>query len=383
MHHRRTFFKYVIPSIIAFALSGVYAIIDGFFVGNTIGDMGLSAINMAYPVVALIQAVGTGIGMGAAVYYAIHLASGDKETAENFAGMAWWLLILSSIILSFILYFFAMPLLKTLGMQKELLRYGMDYIQIIALGALLQVLGTGLIPLMRNYGGSFMAMIAMVSGFITNIALDYLFVWQMGYGIKGAGKKANALDHVVLLDPVGAGASALRTNTANDLLKAIHFSVIRGNISEIKTLVLGSGTTKGVDADVADAVTKENLDTMVQFAKDFAQTTDSIIAITGAIDLVADSDTCYVIYNGRKEMGKITGTGCQLSGMTTAFVTANPDHALEAVAASVCTMGLAGEIAWRHMEASDGNATYRNRINDAIYHMDGATLEKGAKYEIR
>ena len=52
MHHRRTFFKYVIPSIIAFALSGVYAIIDGFFVGNTIGDMGLSAINMAYPVVA-------------------------------------------------------------------------------------------------------------------------------------------------------------------------------------------------------------------------------------------------------------------------------------------------------------------------------------------
>ena len=82
-------------------------------------------------------------------------------------------------------------------------------------------------------------------------------------------------------------------------------------------------------------------------------------------------------------MGKITGTGCQLSGMTTAFVTANPDHALEAVAASVCTMGLAGEIAWSHMEASDGNATYRNRIIDAIYHMDGATLEKGAKYEIR
>lgn len=81
--------------------------------------MGLSAINMAYPVVALIQAVGTGIGMGAAVYYAIHLASGNKETAENFAGMAWWLLILSSIILSFILYLFAMPLLKTLGMQKN------------------------------------------------------------------------------------------------------------------------------------------------------------------------------------------------------------------------------------------------------------------------
>ena len=76
-------------------------------------------------------------------------------------------------------------------------------------------------------------------------------------GMFRAGKKANELDHVVLLDPVGAGASALRTNTAVELMEKIRFTVIRGNISEIKTLALGSGTTKGVDADVADAVTEE------------------------------------------------------------------------------------------------------------------------------
>ena len=70
-------------------------------------------------------------------------------------------------------------------------------------------------------------------------------------GMFRAGKKANELDHVVLLDPVGAGASALRTNTAVELMEKIRFTVIRGNISEIKTLALGSGTTKGVDADVA------------------------------------------------------------------------------------------------------------------------------------
>lgn len=64
MNNRRIFFKYVIPSIIAFALSGVYAIVDGYFVGNSIGDAGLSAINIAYPVVVLIQSVGSGIGMG-------------------------------------------------------------------------------------------------------------------------------------------------------------------------------------------------------------------------------------------------------------------------------------------------------------------------------
>ena len=96
-------------------------------------------------------------------------------------------------------------------------------------------------------------------------------------------------------------------------MKELKLSVIRGNISEIKTLALGSGTTKGVDADVADAVTEENLDEAVAFVKKFAQETETIIAVTGAIDLVSDGKTCYVVRNGRPEMGKITGTGCQLS----------------------------------------------------------------------
>ena len=202
-------------------------------------------------------------------------------------------------------------------------------------------------------------------------------------GMYRAGKRANELGHVVLLDPVGAGASALRTNTAVGLMDKIKFNVIRGNISEIKTLALGSGTTKGVDADVADAVTEESLDSAVKFAKDLAKKTGSIIAITGAIDLVADSDRCYVIRNGRPEMGRITGTGCQLSGMMTAFLVANPEAPLDAAAAAVCTMGLAGEIGWSRMQEGDGNSTYRNRIIDAIFNMDGETLDKGAKYEVR
>ena len=202
-------------------------------------------------------------------------------------------------------------------------------------------------------------------------------------GMYRAGRRANELGHVVLLDPVGAGASALRTNTAVGLMDKISFTAIRGNISEIKTLALGSGTTKGVDADVADAVTEESLDSAVKFAKDLASKTGSVIAITGAIDLVADADRCYVIRNGRPEMGRITGTGCQLSGMMTAFLVANPDAPLDAAAAAVCAMGLAGEIGWGHMQEGDGNSTYRNRIIDAIFNMDGEALDNGAKYEVR
>lgn len=202
-------------------------------------------------------------------------------------------------------------------------------------------------------------------------------------GMFIAGKKANELNHKVLLDPVGAGASALRTNTAVKLMKEIKFDVVRGNISEIKTLALGSGTTKGVDADVADTVTEDNLDSSVKFVNGFAKSINSVVAITGAIDLVSDGEKCYVIHNGEADMSKITGTGCQLSGMTTAFIVANPDNVLEAVASAVCTMGLAGEIAKTRMVEGDGNSTYRNRIIDAIYNMDGETLNKGAKYELR
>lgn len=202
-------------------------------------------------------------------------------------------------------------------------------------------------------------------------------------GMYRAGRKANALGHPVLLDPVGAGASALRTGTAVGLMEEISFTAIRGNISEIKTLALGTGTTKGVDADLADAVTEASLDSAVKFAKEFAAKTGAVIAITGAIDLVADADRCFVIRNGRPEMGRITGTGCQLSGMMTAFLVANPDAKLEAAAAAVCTMGLAGETGWSRMQEGDGNSTYRNRIIDAVYNMDGKTLEAGARYEIR
>ncbi len=198
-----------------------------------------------------------------------------------------------------------------------------------------------------------------------------------------AGRKANELGHIVLLDPVGAGASRLRTDTANRLMHEVRFDAVRGNISEIKTLCTGSGTTKGVDADAVDAVTEANLDDGVALVKAFARQAGCIIAVTGAIDLVSDGERCWCIRNGRPEMSRITGTGCQLSALTTAFLVANPEHKLEAAAAAVCTMGLAGEIAWANMQPGDGNSTYRSRIIDAIFNMTGDTLEEGAKYELR
>lgn len=242
------------------------------------------------------------------------------------------------------------------------------------------VLACGGSPIMADDAGEVEEITSICGGLNINIGtLNERTILSM---VK-AGKKANALGHPVVLDPVGAGASSLRTNTALQLMKEIQFSIIRANMSEIKTLANGSGTTKGVDADLADAVTEENLDSAVAFAKTFAKENHCIVAITGAIDLVADEKSCYVIRNGRPEMGKITGTGCQLSAITAAYVTANQDTPLEAAAAAVMLMGTAGEIAWKRMQPGDGNATYRNRIIDSIYNMTGEEFEQEANYEVR
>ena len=242
------------------------------------------------------------------------------------------------------------------------------------------LLACGGSPIMSDDADEVEQITAICGGLNINIGtLNRLTIPSM----RLAGKKANALGHPVVLDPVGAGASDLRTKTALALLDEIDFTVIRGNISEIKTLAMGSGSTKGVDADVADIVTKDNLNDTVAFAKAFAKKTGSVIAITGAIDIVADAEKAYCVYNGHPDMCAITGTGCQLSAMTAAYVTANPDHTLEAAAAAVCVMGLCGELGHARMAEKDGNLSYRGYIIDAVCTLTGEELDKGAKYEMR
>ena len=124
MNNKRTFFQYVIPSVLSFALSGVYAIVDGFFVGNSIGDAGLSAINIAYPITAVLQSVGTGIGMGGSVKYSILKAAGNEKKAREFVAGATWLMLLFSAVLTVTVFFTSEKILSALGASGELLTLG-------------------------------------------------------------------------------------------------------------------------------------------------------------------------------------------------------------------------------------------------------------------
>ncbi len=194
-----------------------------------------------------------------------------------------------------------------------------------------------------------------------------------------AGQKANEIGHPVVLDPVGAGASQLRTETAKLLLKNIKFSVIRGNISEIKTLALGSSTTQGVDANLDDKITDRNLLQTIQYLQNFSRQTGAIIAVSGAIDVVTSAERSYVIRNGHHSMSKITGSGCMLSCLTAAYIAANPQNPLDAVAAAFVLMGMAGEKA---AAKSQSTGSMRTGILDAICELTAADLEAGAKIEI-
>ena len=199
-----------------------------------------------------------------------------------------------------------------------------------------------------------------------------------------AGKKANELGHPVILDPVGAGASKLRTATVFKLLEEVRFSVIRGNISEMKTVFEGSGTTMGVDASATDKVTTETLEEAILFAQQLSEKTGAVIAITGEIDLIATNSKTNIVHNGHPMMSKITGSGCMLTAIIGAYCGANPDRLLESTTAAVCAIGLSGELAYHKMLQSDGGtSTFRMHLIDYMSKMNSTKLSEGIKIESR
>lgn len=172
--------------MITFLVSGIYISVDGFFVGRTAGDMGLGSINIAWPLAALILAVGTGIGMGGSVNISTHMGAGNKEKADKALGNTIMLLLFSSIVLSLILLFLGKPLLKLMGAEGDMLELGNGYIKILASGAIIQVFGTGITPLLRNQNKPWTAMVLMLANFAIDTTLSGVFVMLLGLGVKGA-----------------------------------------------------------------------------------------------------------------------------------------------------------------------------------------------------
>lgn len=183
---KKRFFSYVLPAMLAFAFTGLYTIVDGFFVGQNIGDLGLAGINIAFPMVALIQAIGTGIGMGGAIQISTDKGRGLKDSEDATFINTLVLLLLSGIVMTVLMYFLNHSILVLLGAEGDVLATASDYLKVIAIGSLFQLCACGFTPLLRNYDQSILAMGAMICGFVTNILLDWLFVSVLKWGVSGA-----------------------------------------------------------------------------------------------------------------------------------------------------------------------------------------------------
>lgn len=197
-----------------------------------------------------------------------------------------------------------------------------------------------------------------------------------------AGKTANKLDHPVLLDPVGFAASKFRTESTLKLIDNIQFSVIKGNISEIKSLSTDSKSSFGVDACDDDKVTDSNLKEVISFAKSLSKSTGSVIVITGEMDLIADDKSAVIVRNGDSMMSSITGSGCMLSSLITAFISANKGDIFNAAASAVVCMGIAGEKAAKTVRDNKlGFSSFRTNLIDEISRLVEDDIETRGNYE--
>lgn len=189
-----------------------------------------------------------------------------------------------------------------------------------------------------------------------------------------AAKTANIKQIPIILDPVGAGATKLRTETALKLMSQFRVSVIRGNASEIKVLVQGHGFTRGVDA------TGDNtFESVGEIAVQLAKKTGSVVAVTGATDIIVDSSQVALVSNGHPMMSKVTGTGCMCTSVIGSVCGAKR-NIFAATVAGIAAMGIAGELAYERLaEPKLGNATYRNLIIDEIAAMNAEKIISNGK----
>ena len=226
-------------------------------------------------------------------------------------------------------------------------------------------------PVMADDINEVCDMVSLASAFLINIGtLNSRSVESM----IAAGKKANELNIPVILDPVGAGATAYRTETAKRIISEIKLAVIRGNLSEIKTLYGIEAKTKGVDATESVSTNSNEFIDGKEMASTFANRLNTVVAITGAVDIITDGKTTYTVENGHEIMSKVTGTGCMCTSLIGSFLGAGNNNLL-ATLSGIVSMGIAGEIAYEGLdESKGGTGTLKVKILDAIYNLSEAEI---------
>jgi hydroxyethylthiazole kinase len=227
------------------------------------------------------------------------------------------------------------------------------------------LLAIGASPVMAHAINEVEDMVQLASALVLNIGtLTDDWIESM---IKAA-KKANKAGVPVILDPVGAGATKLRTDSAKRILKSASISLVRGNASEILSLKNKKGKTRGVDS-------AHSVDDAEQSAMELANELGTVLAVTGPIDIITDGVSTISIHNGHPMMGRVTGTGCTASAICGAFlaVDINP---LSAASTALSVFGLCGEMAAKKAKSP---GSYSIALIDALFDITAKDCKNKCK----
>ena len=232
------------------------------------------------------------------------------------------------------------------------------------------LLACGASPVMAHAAEEVEEMVSLAGALVLNIGtLSPPWIQAM---LK-AGKRANTLHVPVILDPVGAGATRLRTDSAQRLIEGLSIQVVRGNASEILSLAgdKSGSSTKGVDS-------VHTVDQVSERAVALAEELRTTLAITGAVDLITDGERSCRVMNGHEMMRQVTGTGCTATVMIGAFLAVDPNP-LDAATTGLSYFGLAGEKA---AAKASSPGSFQIALLDALYEMKEEELRAGAKIQV-
>ena len=229
-------------------------------------------------------------------------------------------------------------------------------------------LALGALPVMAHAGEEVEEMTRIASSLVLNIGtLSEHWVEAMLL----AGGAANARGIPVVLDPVGAGATAYRTATAHRILGLVDVTVVRGNAGEIATLVGAQAEVRGVESMSTGLEPAE-------LAREAARRLGVIASVTGPVDHVSDGERVLAVSNGHELLSTVTGTGCMSTAITGCFLAVKSDEPLEAASEALAAFGVAAEDA---AAGASGPGTFHARLYDALYALDPETLDGRARIE--
>jgi hydroxyethylthiazole kinase len=244
-------------------------------------------------------------------------------------------------------------LLSRVRQNKPVVHHLTNWVTIYECAQIVKAIGGS--PVMAHAPDEVADMVKIASALVLNIGT---LTSDLIESMKAATRAANRKGIPVVLDVCGAGATPFRDEKAAELLDSVRIAIIKGNASEIARVAGGSASTRGVDAG-------EVHDDLLQLARSLAHKRQATVVVTGREDIVAGSDSVFIVRNGHEMMTSVVGTGCMAASVIGAFAAVETNLPL-AAACALSAYGVAAELA---AEKSLGPSSFKGNLLDCFHSL--------------